>query len=424
MSTLRNVNRLLNIDNSLEEINRLNLQSISNTISKTNNIFSHIFIDVNNITEFNKDHLETLKEIVNVEAWPELYGDGLPEGMRFTGFQIIGLHELDNDLKSTYNDQSARVTENPKYDEIKNDILTNGFKLRYPPIQVKVIEKNNNKYYSIINGRTRAKILKNNTSVNNVIVSTYTVANEHTFKTQSLKFNCLGVPEASATSADVIKIATQLISEGSLKKKLSIIREWLFNAVGNGIFTDDYKERLAQSIYNNAHLTPKIYSWRPETVDEWMVNHNFMKAVDFYNKTPGNVSCGLKKKEPVYINLSDTKEDQNKIVYTVLSHSTPAKNIWRIARILSMNFFKGKTLRGIIHTSTLTGSATTKDLVDQYENNIEIHNSLFNQGLSNISESFFCNKEDIAPKVNTTFNLYASLPAISSEHSMDELVIF
>ena len=421
MSTVKNLNKLLNIDSRLEQLNKTK-EIINNTIHKSNNIFSHIFVDVNKATKFTDENLQTLKEIVSIEAWPELYGDGLPEGIKFTGFEIINLDELDSDLNKTYGSQTARSSDNQKYDEIKNDILTNGFKLRYPPIQVRVIEKNNNKHYQIINGRTRAKILKHNTSVTNIIVATYSVSNNHTFKTQSLKFNCTGVPEGTATSADVINVATQLIGEGSLKKNLTSIRSWLFDAVGNGIFTDNYKEQLSQSIFNNAHLTPKIYSWRPETVDEWMLNHNFVKAYDHYKKNGSN--CGLLKKEPVYINLSESKEEQNKNVYVVMSHSTPAKNIWRISRILSMNFFKGKTLKGIIHTSTLTGSATTKDLVKQYDNNIEVHNYLFNTGISNCAEAFFCNKKGVSPKVNTTFMLYASLPAISSEHSMDELVLF
>lgn len=421
MSTVKNLNSLLNIDDSLEQLNQAK-EIINNTIHKTNNIFSHIFVDVNTVKQFTEEHLQTLKEIVNIEAWPELYGDALPEEIKFTGFKIINLDELNEDLNETYGHQTARFSDNLKYDEIKNDILTNGFKLRYPPIQVRVIEKNNNNHYQLINGRTRAKILKNNTVVKNIIVATYSVSNNHTLKTQSLKFNCTGVPEGTATSSDVIKVATQLIGEGSLKKNLGTIRSWLFDAVGNGIFTDTYKERLAQSIYNNAHLTPMIYSWRPETISEWMSKHNFIKAYDYYKKNGSN--CGLKEKEPVYINLSESKEDQNKNVYVVMSHSTPAKNIWKVSRILSMNFFKGKTLKGIIHTSTLQGYGTTKDLVNQYENNIEIHNNLFNVGISNCAEAFFCNKKGTPPKVNTGFMLYASLPAISSEHSMDELVIF
>jgi hypothetical protein len=88
-----------------------------------------------------------------------------------------------------------------------------------------------------------------------------------------------------------------------------------------------------------------------------------------------------------------------------------------------MNAFKGKTVRVILHTGTLTGSATTKHLVKQYNDLIEEHNELFNAGLDNYAEAFFCNKKGVAPKVNSTFVLYAALPAISSEHNMDKLVI-
>jgi hypothetical protein len=419
-STVTNLNRLLNIENSLDQLTK-SRQTINNSINKTNNVFSHIFVDVNKSKRFTKENLQTLKNIVSLEAWPELYGDDLPEGIDFNGFEIINLSELDSDLSKTYGSQTARLTDNPKYAEIKNDILTNGFKLRYPPVQVRVIEKDGNKQYTIINGRTRAKILKNNTVVENIIVATYIVKDNYTFKTQSLKFNCTGIPDGTATLADVIHVASQLILEGSLSKKLKDIRNWLFGAVGNGVFTESKKDQLAQSIYNNAHLSPQIYSWRPETIDEWMTNHNFTKVYDYYKKT--NTYCGLPKNSPIYLNLSETKEEQNKNLYIVISCSVPAKSLYAVGKLMSMNAFKGKTVRVILHTGTLTGTATTKDLVKQYNDLIEEHNEFFNTGLDNYAEAFFCNKKGIAPKVNSTFVLYAALPAISSEHNMDKFVL-
>ena len=138
-STVTNLNRLLNIENSLDQLTK-SRQTINNSINKTNNVFSHIFVDVNKSKRFTEENLQTLKNIVSLEAWPELYGDDLPEGIDFYGFEIINLSELDSDLSKTSGSQTARLTDNPKYAEIKNDILTNGFKLRYPPVQVRVIE--------------------------------------------------------------------------------------------------------------------------------------------------------------------------------------------------------------------------------------------------------------------------------------------
>jgi len=393
-----------------------NTNAISKIKQNDNN--SSIIVDVNTTTEFTSNHLDKLKEIINTEAWPELYGNELPDTIQFLGFDIVSLDSMSEDLENTFGSQKPRATDNPQFDNIKNDIITNGYKLRYPPAQVRVtIDENGNEKNNFINGRTRAKILKEYTLVKNMIVAKYKVKNNRAMLTQGLKFNCTGVPEGVASSADIISVATQLIREGSLTKSQNAIREWLFDAVGNGPFTDNHKEHLVVSILNNASFRPVIYSWRPETISEWMEKHNFIKANEYYK------NVGLEKGLSLYVDNSASKEDQNKYLYFVMAYSSPAKNLWRVASLLSMNFLKGKILRLIIHTSTLTGSHSTKDLKEQYFNRLETHNSLWKVGLSNYAEAFFCDKKGKSPNVNTDCVLYASLPAIASEHSMDELLV-
>jgi hypothetical protein len=408
--------RKMNVQALKKHFDLPNINAISKLKQSDNN--SSIIVDVNTTTEFTSKHLDKLKEIINTEAWPELYGEELPDTIQFIGFDTVSIDSLSEDLDNTFGSQTPRATDNPQYDNIKNDIITNGYKLRYPPAQVRVtFDENGNEKLNFINGRTRAKILKYHTTITNMIVAKYEVKNNKALLTQGLKFNCTGVPEGVASSADIISVATQLIFDGSLKKTYKAIKEWLYDAVGNGPFTEAHKEHLVVSIFNNSSFRPVIYSWRPETIGEWMSKHNFIKANEYYK------NIGLEKSLALYVDILSSKEDQNKYLYFVMAHSSPAKNLWRVARLLSMNFLKGKTLRLIIHTSTLTGSHSSKDLKEEYFNRIETHNSLWKLGLSNFAEAFFCDKKDKAPKVNTDSTIYASLPAIASEHSMDELVL-
>ena len=59
-STVTNLNRLLNIENSLDQLTK-SRQTINNSINKTNNVFSHIFVDVNKSKRFTEENLQTLK---------------------------------------------------------------------------------------------------------------------------------------------------------------------------------------------------------------------------------------------------------------------------------------------------------------------------------------------------------------------------
>ena len=129
---------------------------------------------------FSKQNLSTLQRLVQVEAWPELYGDQLPEGITFEGFDLMDISILDQAIKGSIGSQVARSTDNPEFDNIKNDILTNGYKLRYPPIAVAKYEDGS---IDIITGKTRTKILKNNCDFKNAIVAVYKVYSKRTLLT-------------------------------------------------------------------------------------------------------------------------------------------------------------------------------------------------------------------------------------------------
>ena len=358
---------------------------------------------------FSKQNLSKLEQLVQVEAWPELYGDQLPDGIKFTGFDLMDISVLDQAIKGSIGNQVARASENPEFDNIKNDILTNGYKLRYPPIAVAEYE---NGSIDIITGKTRTKILKNNCKFTNAIVAKYKVFSKRTLLTQSIRFNCIDVPSGTAKAGDVLGVASQLISEGSLKRNINAIREWITEAVGNGPFTDNYKEHLAVTILNNASVRPQIYSWRPENIAEWMNDHGFLKASEQYP------AAGISGSVSVYVDKKN-KKSTNDFLYMVCASSSFTKNLYRAAELMSNSHFIGKTLRVLVHTSTLPDSTNTKDLKEVFEQRIKNHNTEWKNMLRNYSEVFY----DDA-KVKTNVVLYGALPAIKQIHNMDEIVVF
>ena len=403
------------------------------THSTTKEIFNNtgfeneIAVDLNNTDEFTPAHLETNNNLINKDAWPEFYGTNDTD-FRFLGFKLIPISSVDDDTDpAKAGVQDSRAVDNPEYNKIKNDILTNGFKLRYNPIQVKeYTDKNGNTCYSIINGRTRAKILRHSTSCKNIIVAVYKISKERDFITQGVKNNCTGVPEGTANKADVIRAATILIQKGlmSKNKKGSTkwkedIKEWLYDAVGNGPFTDDTKLYMLSSIIKNASIRPDVFSWRKEAIETWMLLHGFEPARKKYKTVQG-----MERKTLLYYDGTASPEDQNKYLYMVTSFSSESKALWRAASILSKTEFKGKVLRIIFHTSTLDCSASSNDLTLLYNDRLRTIKGLWHEGLDMFAKSYFNDQHGEPHSVKTDAVLYGALPAIRSEHDMDALVLF
>jgi hypothetical protein len=93
--------------------------------------------------------------------------------------------------------------------------------------------------------------------------------------------------------------------------------------------------------------------------------------------------------------------------------------MYSAAQIMSNSHFQGKTLRVIVHTSTLPDSTNTKDLKDVFDLRIKEHNTEWKSMLNSYSEVFYNEA-----KVKTNVVLFGSLPAIKQIHDMDSVVEF
>jgi len=392
--------------------------------SKINFDSSDTIVNLLKTNEFTDRHLRILESLISVEAYPKFFGPDLPKGCKFLYLDLVSLDDIQDELKNgvdnnlinnKFGAQIARTSKNPETDTIHNDIYTNGWKLRCLPIQVK---KTSEGKLVPSNGRTRLEWLKKY-NIKNAIVAVYQYDTDLSFVTHSIQANCENDPSGNAKAGDVIAAGQALIDNKILKSDIGKknlfekINEWVYQATGNGIFTNQKKDEIAISIFNNKQVRPYIYSWTGDNLEKWMSEKGFGLASNIYT----NVS--KKRLSGIYIDnrLETTDEDKNQYIYMTAAYSTPSKTVKRAAEVMTVKQFKGKKLRIIVHTSVLSSSTSFKDLKKMYIDRVEEHDALFERTLRNISKVFFKGAE-----INTNVELYASLPAIKGEHDLDNFV--
>ncbi len=404
----------LNMPQSTQRLDRaFDIQPTPKIINNDNSII----VNVSNTDRFTDENLKTQDRLIVKEAYPELY-DREDKGLFFQRFEIRDIDTLFDNLKNKYGKQKGRATTNQKMVGIRNDILENGFKLKYNPIAIAEYVDGSIKF---LTGRTRVEILKKTCDFKNAIVAVYSVKDNKTLATNNLKFNLIDSPVGVATTGDVIAVGQELIDDGDITKNLDEINAWVNEVTEGSHFTDNTKNIIAQSLLNNGLSRPYINSWTPERVHDWMIEQGYKKAGDQYP------SSGLSSKESVYVQTKQGQEHLNQYLYVIGASSSWSKNLSRVSAIANNQNFAGKIIRILLHTSTLDTLNTIQKLEEQYQDKIDKHNLNFNQEVLNIGNSYFTreiNGEVVQPIINTRIVIYASLPVIGKVHKQNELVVF
>lgn len=403
----------LNTPQSTQRLDRaFDIQSTPKIINNDNSII----VNVSNTDRFTDENLKTQDRLIVKEAYPELY-DREDKGLFFLRFEIRDIDTLFDNLKNKYGKQKGRAITNQKMVGIRNDILENGFKLKYNPIAIAEYVDGSIKF---LTGRTRVEILKKTCDFKNAIVAVYSVKDNKTLATNNLKFNLIDSPVGLALTSDVIVVGQELIDDGDLAKNLDEINAWVIEVTEGSHFTLNTKNIIAQSLLNNNSSRPYINSWTPERVHDWMIEQGYKKAGDQYP------SSGLSSKESVYVQTKQGQEHLNQYLYVIGASSSWSKNLSRVSAIANNTYFTGKSIRVILHTSTLDTLNTIQKLEEQYDDKIEKHNLNYNQELLNIGNSYYTreiNGEVVLPIINTKVVLYATLPVIGKVHKQNELVV-
>ena len=403
----------LNTPQSTQRLDRaFDIQSTPKIINNDNSII----VNVSNTDRFTDENLKTQDRLIVKEAYPELY-DREDKGLFFLRFEIRDIDTLFDNLKNKYGKQKGRAITKQKMVGIRNDILENGFKLKYNPIAIAEYVDGSIKF---LTGRTRVEILKKTCDFKNAIVAVYSVKDNKTLATNNLKFNLIDSPVGLALTSDVIVVGQELIDDGDLAKNLDEINAWVIEVTEGSHFTLNTKNIIAQSLLNNNSSRPYINSWTPERVHDWMIEQGYKKAGDQYP------SSGLSSKESVYVQTKQGQEHLNQYLYVIGASSSWSKNLSRVSAVANNTYFTGKSIRVILHTSTLDTLNTIQKLEEQYDDKIEKHNLNYNQELLNIGNSYYTreiNGEVVLPIINTKVVLYATLPVIGKVHKQNELVV-
>jgi hypothetical protein len=354
-----------------------------NTFSKTK-----IAVDVSSQFKFTEENLKTNVKLVVEEAFPQLYGEDLPESFEYAGRHLVDIDDIEWESKYE-NTQTARSGGgNPKYKEIKQDIREYGFKLKHPPIALRRLK---NGALVPLNGRTRKQILKE-FGFKNLIVDIYEKKEGYSwseFDDHSSQFGCIANaehdPAGDLMLEDVYRECSIAIDKGWINKDLSEISKRVNKLCGKGKFTQAKRDEITFRVFNHYRSSDDmiVLNWKSKTViDTWM-------------------------KDKKYI-------DTDKVMYYVVSHSTPSKGITGAAKIAFEN--PGKEIRVVVHTSVMTAFdlercyiTRVKEFVIEWENILQ-----------KISSGFFNGKV----RTNSPIKLYGALPAISTLHSCEKIVDF
>lgn len=357
---------------------------------KTKNYFkkSKIVVDVTSQFKFTDENLKTSSDLIVEEAFPQFYGEDLPNSFKYAGRHLVDINDIDWESKYE-NTQTARAGGgNPKYKEIKQDIREYGFKLKHPPIALRRLKDG---ALVPLNGRTRKQILKE-LGFKNLIVDIYEKQENFTwdeFDNDASQFGLIANsehdPAGNVTLEDVYRECNIAIQKGWINKDIVEISQRVSRMCGKGKFTKAKRDEITFRIYNHHRDSEEmeVLNWKSKTIiDTWLETKK-------------------------YIN-------NDKVVYYVVSHSTPSKGITGAAKMAFDN--PGKEIRVVVHTSVLTAF----DLERCYVKRVKEFVIEWENILQKISSGFFNGKV----RANSPIKLYGALPAVSTLHNLDKIVDF
>ena len=369
---------------------------------------SEIYIDLNSIKEFTKEHLETYKRLNPEEAYPWLFGDELPESL-----YVIDITLVDFDAVNWLDSDSGLITQtarrggkNLKEKEIARDIASFGFKLTQPAMAVLQTAMNE---LIPMNGRTRKNIFgKSYSHVNNFIGIIYGIKPEYvnpdgslTLQAQSdisifgCSSNAYTDPAGELSKEDVVREVKIAIANKWINPTIVEIQDRVYKLCGKGVFTDRTRSDLSYRIFNQYAVGNKVLPWDVSNVKLWRKKNNLL-----------DVTWDIPKK------YGKTLYDG--IMYVVVSSETLEKSVGTVARTAKDN--PTKLIRVVIHTGILKGY----DEESNYYGKINNFRKTWQNHLDDIAFAFFKG----GPALFDRVELYGALPAVEMIHDLTKIVKF
>jgi len=347
---------------------------------------------------FTKGHVNHIEENVHTFLevnYPELFGDKLPKGLKFKGYYIL---EFDADgIANMVDNQKFRAGSfnEAAYRDIKNNIMSNGFKWRYP-LPAIYFDSKEQEYGPLITGNTRCKSLIA-LGVKNCIFCVYEADEEYSIDEvedgiarSGLKFNSIHDRAERMGVHDVKRSADDAITR--FKKNPNVgcaptfdgVREYVYDICGEGQFTENQKEEIVHEVVNNIEENPlnKIFSWtaKARLLSPFLVDNKLIETDD--------------------------------VMYFPVACSTWTKSI---GKALEKSRKNGKQVRMVLHTSTLTGFDLKKTYETRLAEFVDKFESFIND--TNVEHSDRYRKSFYKKVI-----IYGAYPALGNVHNLDKIV--
>ena len=350
-------------------------------------------VDKKIINKFTPEHLESMNSLINLEAYPQLYGDNF-KTIYFDGFDIIDAEHISLDTKqletTTVSFQKARKgggVSDKEEKELDTSLSTKGVILSVPPGAVFMRDVNDHIY---ITGQTRdGRYAKYNFS--NRLVAKYKRKSGFTDEQVLDELSQLGnifnpktLPQFEAKEYDIIDEGTRAFSNGWIDRKSSNAYQLVFDritpqceAVGIGKTRCSY---LAMTILNNTASKPVL----PMT----------------------------QEKAKTWKDGSKYKDIKDKVRYHVVSYDFVTKGQVDTVKLAYKN--TDEEIRVIVHCGIITGG------IEQYTSRLTKFWVDWNNQLDAYSSVVF-NDTTAMPKNMT---LYGGVPQVTEEFDTTQVCLF
>ena len=350
-------------------------------------------VDKTIINKFTQEHLESMKSLINLEAYPSLYGDNF-KTIFFDGFHIIDSENISLDTKqlqtTSVTFQKARKgggVSDTEEKELDTSLATKGSILSVPPGAVYERAINDNIY---ITGQTRdGRYAKYNFS--NRLVAKYKRKQGFTdeqvmdeLSQLGIIFNPKNLPQFEAKEYDIIDEGTRAFSNGWIDRKSSNAYQLVFDritpqcqAVGIGKSRCSY---LAMTIINNTDDKPVL----PMT----------------------------QEKAKTWLDGSKYKDIKDKVRYVVLSYDFVSKG--QVTAVGLAKKYPNEEVRVIVHCGIITNG------IEQYTTRLTKFWVDWHTQLDNYSDVYF-GGVPIKPK---NLVLYGGVPQVTEEFDTTQVCLF
>ena len=334
---------------------------------------------------FTEEDRLTVKSLLRQEAFPQFYTNIEFKSLKFEDVLLIDESLIERDIIGS-SQTSREEGLNPKYDELKQDITENGFRLYDKPIFVR---RTTGGKFALVDGRTKDKILHERKFKNRICVVIEIDVLELEIFSRRLNAGEGTSPAGLIKEVDIIKFLHREIESGNLELDQLLILECINKICGTGKFSGKKRSDLSWQIFNhaNAILTSSLMpiAWaNNKEVESWLTRTNYIE-------TPT-------------------------VVYLPYAASSPMKAVFAAAELSKEK--PNKEIRVIIYVSKLTGY----DLKECYIKAVLKFKKLWSYYMVLLSRTYYSDAKQSEDKVK----LYGCVPNNIDDicDNMDKLIIF